>query len=62
MTNIRTVYFVIISSTDINECSVSKGQCDDTCHNTNGSYYCTCNIGFLLLEDQRGCTGLFMII
>ncbi len=45
------------SSSDINECSVSNGQCDHTCHNTNGSYHCTCNEGYLLLEDMRGCTG-----
>ena len=46
-------------SLDIDECTTANGNCDHTCHNTNGSYYCTCNGGFFLLEDQRGCKGYF---
>ena len=42
---------------DIDECAVENGGCDHTCHNTSGSYYCTCNEGYLLLEDKKGCTG-----
>ena len=44
-------------SPDINECLLGNGQCDHDCHNTIGSYYCTCQMGYLLLEDHRGCTG-----
>ena len=44
-------------SPDINECLLANGQCDHDCHNTIGSYYCTCQVGYLLLEDHRGCTG-----
>ena len=44
-------------SPDIDECLLANGQCDHDCHNTIGSYYCTCQMGYLLLEDHRGCTG-----
>ena len=44
-------------SPDINECLLANGQCDHDCHNTIGSYYCACQMGYLLLEDLRGCTG-----
>ena len=44
-------------SPDINECLLANGQCDHDCHDTIGSYYCTCLMGYLLLEDHRGCTG-----
>ncbi len=42
---------------DINECNLANGNCDHTCFNTEGSFYCVCNEGFLLLEDKLGCTG-----
>ncbi|KAI4877437.1 hypothetical protein NFI96_026931 [Prochilodus magdalenae] len=34
---------------DLNECSEHRGICgpNSTCHNTEGSYYCTCNHGFI---------------
>ncbi|KAI4877435.1 hypothetical protein NFI96_026929 [Prochilodus magdalenae] len=33
---------------DFNECLHLRGICgpNSTCHNTEGSYYCTCNHGF----------------
>ena len=45
-------------SLDVNECTVNNGGCEHTCHNTHGSFYCTCNSGFVLLEDKKGCTGM----
>ncbi|CAH1245436.1 SCUBE1 [Branchiostoma lanceolatum] len=35
-------------STDVNECSSGNGGCDHTCVNTQGSYHCTCQTGYLL--------------
>ena len=35
-------------------------QCDDNygiCHNTNGSYYCSCIVGFRLASDGLSCLG-----
>ena len=42
---------------DINECSTSNGGCAQTCHNTVGSYYCTCNAGYTLASNNHGCDG-----
>ena len=46
--------------TDINEChSSAVHPCpgNSTCQNTNGSYYCQCNTGFL--KDGNGiCQGM----
>ena len=40
---------------DIDECAYSNGNCDQDCHNTNGSYYCTCSDGWHL--DGHTCNG-----
>ena len=40
---------------DINECAVSNGGCQHQCHNTAGSYYCSCPTGFSLSEDEHFC-------
>ncbi|XP_010833580.1 PREDICTED: EGF-like and EMI domain-containing protein 1 [Bison bison bison] len=40
---------------DINECSSDNGGCQDQCYNTIGSYYCKCQAGQKLEEDDRGC-------
>ena len=42
---------------DINECDTSNGGCDTTCTNTVGSYYCSCNTGYELDNDQHTCNG-----
>lgn len=39
---------------DINECKRNK-PCDQTCYNTEGSYYCTCREGFQLQADRQSC-------
>ncbi|XP_055630467.1 protein HEG homolog 1 [Toxorhynchites rutilus septentrionalis] len=39
---------------DINECKIDK-PCDQTCYNTEGSYYCTCREGFILQPDRQSC-------
>ena len=45
---------------DVDECALDNGFCEHSCNNTIGSYHCTCNDGFILLEDDRGCTGIFL--
>ena len=47
---------------DINECSTSNGGCADTCTNTAGSYYCTCDTGYSLASNNHGCDGELSII
>uniref|UniRef100_A0A182SBS6 EGF-like domain-containing protein n=1 Tax=Anopheles maculatus TaxID=74869 RepID=A0A182SBS6_9DIPT len=39
---------------DVNECKEHK-PCDQTCYNTEGSYYCTCREGFMLQSDRQSC-------
>ncbi|XP_053672641.1 uncharacterized protein LOC128722969 isoform X1 [Anopheles nili] len=39
---------------DVNECKEHK-PCDQTCYNTEGSYYCTCRDGFMLQSDRQSC-------
>ena len=34
---------------DMNECSIAK--CDTNCHNTEGSYHCSCNHGYQLVNQ-----------
>ena len=42
---------------DINECASNNGGCAGTCHNTAGSYYCTCPSGCTLGSDGHSCNG-----
>ena len=49
--------FLLIFVSDINECLNNNGGCDQTCTNNNGSYSCSCNIGFVLAPDERSCYG-----
>ena len=43
---------------DINECSSNNGGCQHNCYNTVGSYYCTCNTGWVLSSNGQTCTGM----
>lgn len=45
---------------DVDECSTTNGGCAQTCVNTDGSHYCTCNEGFELNADKRRCDGKWM--
>ena len=43
---------------DLNECDSGKnGGCGQICNNMVGSYYCSCQTGYELDEDGRGCSG-----
>ena len=41
--------------TDINECSEGTHRCAHTCINEGGSYSCSCQSGYQLTSDGRGC-------
>ena len=41
---------------DINECDQLNGDCSHYCNNTDGSYYCSCPMGYELV-DQQLCEG-----
>ena len=44
------------TTVDINECE-GYNDCHQICTNTEGSYYCSCDNGFVLAADNRTCTG-----
>lgn len=50
-----------VSHTDVDECALpepvdgSGPLCSQICHNTLGSYLCSCHHGYELRPDQRTC-------
>ena len=42
----------------MNECNSTVTDCDQVCVNTNGSYYCDCDNGYTLSEDNKTCQGM----
>lgn len=42
---------------DVNECSPSNGGCGGACVNTDGSYTCSCDAGYVLNTDKHACNG-----
>ena len=52
----NTIVLCKCFSLDINECE-EYNDCHHSCTNTEGFYYCSCNEGFILAEDNRTCTG-----
>ena len=42
---------------DINECDAGTHACDHFCHNIIGSYTCSCESGFELIE-MKVCVGM----
>ena len=43
---------------DINECE-GYNDCHQNCTNADGSYYCSCDTGFVLAADSRTCQGYY---
>uniref|UniRef100_A0A336M2Z5 CSON011141 protein n=1 Tax=Culicoides sonorensis TaxID=179676 RepID=A0A336M2Z5_CULSO len=40
---------------DFDECSVNNGGCKDICTNTDGSFYCSCQSGYIFGPDNKTC-------
>ena len=56
MTYINLVIIMcIIVLLDTNECEANP--CDQICKNTEGSFDCSCFMGYRLQEDGRSCLG-----
>ena len=45
--------------TDVDECTI-PGVCSGKCHNTDGSYFCACPLGFQMASDKKTCIGKYM--
>ena len=43
--------------TDIDECTQGVRGCNQYCTNTNGSYVCSCYVGYQISSDNRTCVG-----
>ena len=42
---------------EIDECAENSSGCSHGCTNTNGSYICTCPVGYKLMRNQHTCMG-----
>lgn len=47
---------------DLNECLLGVHSCSHSCHNTPGSYECSCDDGYQLSTDKRHCLGMFLTL
>ena len=49
---------IVLPCVDINECDDSNGGCEQTCQNTQGSFYCSCWNGYGLDANKYNCSGI----
>ena len=57
---ISQLEWICFSFLDIDECAeADRGGCEHTCSNYEGGYYCTCNVGYRLKDDDKSCEGTF---
>ena len=50
---------IIYLIADVNQCDVDNGGCSQMCTNTDGSFNCSCNSGYLLDSDGLTCNGMY---
>ena len=48
---------VFSCATDVNECEVANGGCEQICNNIYGSFECDCQPGYVLNSDGFNCSG-----
>ena len=58
LTHIHLYKHFLSFQLDIDECSNGTHICSQICTNTEGSFICGCNSGFLLGADGATCTGM----
>ena len=58
MYNIIRYYFYNV---DVDECGDDTDGCSQTCTNTEGSFTCGCNDGYVLNVDGTTCDGMYML-
>ena len=57
-----TGLFIYLFIPDLNECLLGVHSCSHSCHNTPGSYECSCDDGYQLSTDKRHCLGTFLTL
>ena len=50
--------FYCTKISDINECNVRNGGCQQNCKNWPGYHECSCNLGYRLRRDLKTCEGM----
>ena len=56
-------YCILICTViDTDECVSGEHNCDQNCHNNEGSYTCTCEDGYTLSNDGKTCVGVYNIV
>ena len=45
---------------DVDECDEDNFGCSDVCVNTFGGAYCSCPVGYSLMQDNRTCEGVLI--
>ena len=54
-----TVYSLL---SDLNECEVDNGRCEQICDDLTPSYECRCWDGYRLEENGLNCTGILLLL
>ena len=57
VSNIYVIICVMVSFTDVDECSEGIARCPQECINTEGSYTCNCSAGYQ--ASNYSCAGAF---
>ena len=52
--NLSKKYYMYL---DIDECLSDNGGCEQNCHNQVGNFYCTCDSGYNLNDNNLDCEG-----
>ena len=53
----QQLFFLLFFPSDIDECEQGSDGCEHNCNNTVGSFFCSCNTGYVLTMDGQNCTG-----
>ena len=63
LTHTHTLTLTLTLTTDFNECDTpGYSGCDHNCHNTPGSYTCSCRDGWFLDAGGRRCFGMIHLL
>ena len=54
------LYIHVHVAPDIDECAEGLDNCAQSCTDTPTSYTCSCNSGYRLASDGRGCNGMLI--